>query len=187
MAGGGQADKGTTVRYEVFEAGAVFPSASVNRQALRVALTPGVPLSRGAGEPEGRERGIMECGSEASAHAEANASALQTGQRTVPLSHDVGEGLGVRAESGRTLPTANPSDVPLSGGDKTRSAWRRRRFHCPAKCNGASARGQQLTPSGSGGICRSVPYRADREYTEQANRCAPSPTAYAEMARSKEC
>jgi len=56
----------------------------------------------------------MECGSEASAHAEANASALQTGQRAAPLSHDVGEGLGVRAESGRTLPTANPSDVPLS-------------------------------------------------------------------------
>ena len=41
---------------------------------------------------EGRERGIMECGSEASAHAEANASALQTGQRTVPLSHAVGKG-----------------------------------------------------------------------------------------------
>ena len=40
----------------------------------------------------------MECGSEASAHAEANASALQTGQRAAPLSHDVGEGLGVRAK-----------------------------------------------------------------------------------------
>jgi hypothetical protein len=56
----------------------------------------------------------MECGSEASAHAEANASALQTGQRAAPLSHAVGEGLGVRAESGRTLHTVNPSDVPLS-------------------------------------------------------------------------
>jgi hypothetical protein len=54
----------------------------------------------------------MECGSEASAHAEANASALQTGQRTAPLSHAVGEGLGVRANSGRPVPTANPSDVP---------------------------------------------------------------------------
>jgi hypothetical protein len=57
----------------------------------------------------------MECGSEASAHAEANASALQTGQRAAPLSHAVGEGLGVRAESGRTSHTVNPSDVPLSG------------------------------------------------------------------------
>ena len=56
----------------------------------------------------------MEFGSEASAHAEANASALQTGQRAAPLSHAVGEGLGVRAESGRTLHTVNPSDLPLS-------------------------------------------------------------------------
>ena len=31
----------------------------------------------------------MECGSEATAHAEANASALQTGQRAAPLSHSV--------------------------------------------------------------------------------------------------
>ena len=56
----------------------------------------------------------MECGSAASAHAEANASALQTGQRAAPLSHAVGEGLGVRAESGRTSHTVNPGDVPLS-------------------------------------------------------------------------
>jgi len=40
----------------------------------------------------------MECGSFASAYTEANASALQTGQRAAPLSHCVGEGLGVRAE-----------------------------------------------------------------------------------------
>jgi hypothetical protein len=40
----------------------------------------------------------MECGSEASAHAEADASALQTGPRGSPLSHAVGEGLGVRAQ-----------------------------------------------------------------------------------------
>ena len=39
----------------------------------------------------------MECGSEASAHAEASASALQTCPRAAPLSHAVGEGLGVRA------------------------------------------------------------------------------------------
>ena len=58
-------------------------------RARLFALTPFVPLSRK------RARGIMECGSEASAHAEANASALQAGQRAAPLSHDVGEGLGV--------------------------------------------------------------------------------------------
>ena len=56
----------------------------------------------------------MECGSAASAHAEADASALQTGQRAAPLSHLVGEGLGVKAESRRTLHTANSSDVPLA-------------------------------------------------------------------------
>ena len=31
-----------------------------------------------------------------------------------PLSHAVGEGLGVWAESGRTSHTVNPGDVPLS-------------------------------------------------------------------------
>ena len=40
----------------------------------------------------------MECGSKASAYAEADASALQTGQRAAPLSHTGGEGLGVRAK-----------------------------------------------------------------------------------------
>ena len=50
----------------------------------------------------------MECGSEASAHAEANASALQTGQRAAPLSHAVGEGLGVRAKK-----RANPAHSEL--------------------------------------------------------------------------
>ena len=78
-------------------------------------MLPSPPLSP---SPVRRERGIMECGSEASAHAEANASALQTGQRAAPLSHAVGEGLGVRAESGRTLHTVNPSDVPFSGADR---------------------------------------------------------------------
>jgi hypothetical protein len=57
----------------------------------------------------------MECGSEASAHAEADASALQTGQRAAPLSHSVGEGLGVRAKKSASVPhAANPSAVPLS-------------------------------------------------------------------------
>jgi len=40
----------------------------------------------------------VECGSEASAHAEADASALQTGPRAAPLAHAVNEGLGVRAK-----------------------------------------------------------------------------------------
>ena len=42
----------------------------------------------------------MECGSEAAAHAEARASALHTCPRAAPLSHAVGEGLGVRAKRG---------------------------------------------------------------------------------------
>ena len=40
----------------------------------------------------------MECGSEASAHAEASASALQKRWHAAPLSHAVGEGAGVRAK-----------------------------------------------------------------------------------------
>jgi len=41
----------TAARYGISEAGAVLlPSASVNRQARRDALTPCVPLSREAGE-----------------------------------------------------------------------------------------------------------------------------------------
>jgi hypothetical protein len=57
------------------------------------ALTPCVPLSReaGEGEPQGAPPFTP-----------------------TPLSHAVGEGLGVRAKSGRALYTANPSDVPLS-------------------------------------------------------------------------
>jgi hypothetical protein len=70
--------KGTTVRHEVFEAGAIFPSASANRQLRCIALTPFVPLSRL------RERG----------------NALQGAPpcAPTPLSHTVGEGLGVRAK-----------------------------------------------------------------------------------------
>ena len=44
------ADKGTSVRHRIAAAGAIFPSGCVGRQARRVALTPCVPLSRGAGE-----------------------------------------------------------------------------------------------------------------------------------------
>ena len=56
---------------------------------------PSPPLSP---SPARRERGIMECGSEASAHAEASASALQKRWHAAPLSHAVGEGAGVRAK-----------------------------------------------------------------------------------------
>ena len=45
-AGRESSDKGTTARHGISAAGAVFPSASANRQALPVALTPFVPLSR---------------------------------------------------------------------------------------------------------------------------------------------
>jgi hypothetical protein len=70
--------KGTTVRHEVFEAGAIFPSASVNGQACCIALTPFVPLSR----------------------LRARGNALQGAPpcAPTPLAHTVGEGLGVRAK-----------------------------------------------------------------------------------------
>jgi len=44
--------KGTTVRHGVAEAGAIFPSASVNGQARRVALIRCVLPSRMAGDGE---------------------------------------------------------------------------------------------------------------------------------------
>ena len=49
--------KGTTVRREVFEAGAIFPSASVSRQARCIALTPFVPLSPPCGRGGERAAG----------------------------------------------------------------------------------------------------------------------------------
>ena len=52
-----------------------FPSRCVNGQVRLSALTPFVPLSREAGE----------------------------GERTAPLSHAVGEGLGVRAKKTKGL------------------------------------------------------------------------------------
>jgi hypothetical protein len=69
----------------------------------------------------------MECGSEASAHAEADASALQTCPRAAPLSHDVGEGLGVRAKEANASHAVNLSDVPLSDSNPPRTRGRRRR------------------------------------------------------------
>ena len=69
--------KGTTVRHEVFEAGAIFPSASVNGQACCIALTPFVPLSRRRGMGNALQ-GAPPCA-------------------PTPRAHSVGEGLGVRA------------------------------------------------------------------------------------------
>ena len=61
--------KGTSVRHRVAEAGAIFPArARTGRRA--VLPSPPCPLSRKAGE----------------------------GERAAPLSHAVGEGLGVRAK-----------------------------------------------------------------------------------------
>jgi hypothetical protein len=76
-------DKGTSVRHRIAAARAIFPSASVNWQVRCIALTPFVPLSRL------RERG----------------NALQGAPpcAPTPLSHSVGEGLGVRAKK-RALP-----------------------------------------------------------------------------------
>jgi probable HAF family extracellular repeat protein len=63
--------------------------------------------------PARRERGIVGCGGFASAHAEADASALQTCPRAAHPSPTAWErGWGVRAKSGRTLHTANSRDVP---------------------------------------------------------------------------
>ena len=85
-----RSDKGTSVRHRIAAARAIFPSASVNGWARLFAHTPFVPLSRLAGEGE------------------------RAAVRPHPSLPQRGEGLGVRAKSGRTLPTANPSDVPLS-------------------------------------------------------------------------
>ena len=73
----------------------------------------------------------MECGSAASAHAEANASALQTGQRAAPLSHAVGEGLGVRAKKG--TPLSHTVGEGLGVRATTAYFLRRRRPSKPAK------------------------------------------------------
>jgi len=124
--------KGTTVRHEVFEAGAVFPSASLNGQARWTALTPFVPLSRRAGEGDYgvRKRSFRP-------HAEANASALQAGPRAAPLAHSVGEGLGVRAKKARLFPTQRTQvlypyqlcpHLPLAGEGQSR-AHRRAPLH----------------------------------------------------------
>ena len=77
----GGSDKGTTVWHGIAEAEMIFPARA---RTGRRAVLPSPPLSP---SPASRERGIMECGSEASAHAEANASALQKGRRVAPLSH----------------------------------------------------------------------------------------------------
>ena len=133
-----RSDKGTTVRYEVFEAGAVFPSASVNRQALRVALTPCVPLSRLAGEGDKGGEGntarppvhahagkiapasVILCRTDVplSALSPSPARRAREGRTAVrpytPLP-PCGRGAGVRAtKNAHPLHAANSTDVPLS-------------------------------------------------------------------------
>ena len=93
------ADKGTSVRHRIAAAGAIFPSGCVGRQARRL---PSPPVSP---SPAGRERGIVKCGS--------GASALQIGQRAAPLSHAVGEGLGVRAKKRVCSPRSEPKCCTL--------------------------------------------------------------------------
>ena len=81
------ADKGTAARYRSFGADAIFLGAAAVKRTRSFALTSCVPLSREAGE----------------------------GERAAPLSHQVGEGLGVRAtKNAHPLHAANSSDVPLS-------------------------------------------------------------------------
>jgi hypothetical protein len=70
--------------------------------AGRRAVLPSPPVSP---SPAGRERGIVECGS--------SASALQIGQRAAPLAHAVGEGLGVRAKKRVCSPRSEPKCCTL--------------------------------------------------------------------------
>ena len=64
--------------------------------------------------PQGGRRGLWSAEAPLPSNAEASASALQTGQRTAPLSHAVGEGLGVREDYRlrRRSPTSPASPAP---------------------------------------------------------------------------
>jgi hypothetical protein len=88
------AGKGTSVRHRIAEAGATFPAQAWTG---RRAFLPSPPVSP---SPALRERG----------------NALQGALpcAPTPLSHCVGEGLGVRAKKRARLHTVNSSDVPLS-------------------------------------------------------------------------
>jgi len=102
---GNRAGKGTTVWHEVFEAGAIFPSASVNGQAHCIALTPFVPLSRGAGEGE--------------------RAAGRTAVRPYTPLPQRGRGAGGEGEKSASVPhAANPSAVPLSAPNLPRTRGR---------------------------------------------------------------
>jgi hypothetical protein len=89
----------------------------------------------------------MECGSEASAHAEANASALQTGQRAAPLSHAVGEGLlkgvGFFSRGRHGGRDARVPSVARAGSASVSLAWRQK---CPARQRREQARPPKTYP-----------------------------------------
>ena len=121
------AGKGTTVRHEVFEAGAIFPSASVNGQARLFALTPFVPLSRRR-ERGNALQGAPPCVPTPLVHSvgEGERAAGRTAVRPYTSRPQRGRGAGVRATKMRTPPhAANSSDVPLSGLSPT--LWERGR------------------------------------------------------------
>jgi len=79
-------DKGTTVRRGILRAGTIFSSTIAVGQTHLVALTPFVPLSRLAGE----------------------------GEDAAPLSHPVGEGLGVRAKKRTHSACSEPKRCTLT-------------------------------------------------------------------------
>jgi hypothetical protein len=113
-------DKGTAVRYEIFGAGALFPCVCLAGQTRLVALTPCVPLSREAGEGEGAPPcaptplliRVQPSGTESLKQTRffaltpcvPLARRASEGEHAAPLSHLVGEGLGVRAKK-CALPT----------------------------------------------------------------------------------
>ena len=108
--------KGTTVRHEVFEAGAIVPSASVNGQARLFALTPFVPLSRRRGMGNALQ-GTPPCAPTPRAHSvgEGECAAGRTAVRPYTPRPPRGRGAGGEGEKAVRAPhTVNSSDVPLS-------------------------------------------------------------------------
>ena len=106
----------------------------------------------------------MECGSEASAHAEASASALQTCPRAAPLSHAVGEGLGVRAKQG--APPCVPTPLLVRVHRFGTESLRQGRF---------SPRGRER----AGAPCCPHPPAPSPARRERGNARLPSPTLWA--------
>ena len=73
-------------------------------------LPPKPPVSP---SPASRRGGLWSAEAELSPNAEANASVLQRGRRAAPLSHPVGEGLGVRAKKRERLSHNEPKPCTL--------------------------------------------------------------------------